>query len=201
VIATLENSGEGIACAVDPRSGALAVMNESLGSSATSIDIFKHARGTPTSYSLPNIASARFGGYDAKGNLFVDGSVSGSTGFGLAELASKASTFIPVTVSQTIGAPAAIQWDGKYLAIGDASQDYGSSTIYQVSVTNNVATVLGSTTLQQAGCLRQFVINHNLIFATSGCGVRGYWKYPGGGQPIKSNYDEDREYGVALSLE
>jgi DNA-binding beta-propeller fold protein YncE len=85
-IATLSDTGEyPEGCSVDAVTGNLAVTNFYSTSGAGSVSIYAAARGTPQIYSDPAIVNYRFCGYDARGNLFVDGANS-SSAFVFAEL-------------------------------------------------------------------------------------------------------------------
>jgi hypothetical protein len=123
-IATLTMSGyQPESCAVDSTTGNLAVtwdQNESQGYVA----IYQDAKGTPTLYSDGNMLF-NFCGYDKSGNLFVDGEVEGS-GFKFAELPQGGSTIENVTLDQGIEHAGAVQWDGRYVAVGDDA----TQTIY-----------------------------------------------------------------------
>jgi len=55
-------------------------------------------------------------------------------------------------VSQTIYFPGGVEWDGKYLAVGD--QD--TSNVYQLAVINEKTMVKGTTALDDAGDVVQF---------------------------------------------
>ena len=74
-IATLSRPGEyPEGCSVDPVTGNLAVTNFYSSAGGGSVSIYAGARGSPQLYSDPAIVNYRFCGYDARGNLFVDGS-------------------------------------------------------------------------------------------------------------------------------
>jgi hypothetical protein len=94
-----------------------------------------------------------------------------------------------------------VQWDGKYLAVGDGTLKQATK-IYRFSIKNNVATVRGSATLIGSCGVNQFAIYHREVVAASGCGSEdafGYWKYPEGGEPIKGD-PIGEPYGVTISL-
>ena len=95
-----------------------------------------------------------FLGYDKTGNLFVDGYDS-SYKFHYAELPAGGSSFTDITLSQTPVGSGNVQWDGKYMAVGDTA-----STIYQTQG----GTVVSSTTLGQP--LRRAVL-HRTVEAES----------------------------------
>jgi hypothetical protein len=79
----------------------------------------------------------------------------------------------------TVAFPGGIEWDGKYLAVGDAG-----TSIYQYSFSGSKATLKGTTSLTGAGTMGQFgisgstVVTPNQFFSSSGVLV---FPYPAGG--------------------
>lgn len=86
--------------------------------------------------------------YDDKGNLFVAGPSSGTTVY---ELTKGSSYFKKVTVYGS-HATGAVQWDGKYLAIGNGGGSSDGMDVYRFAITGYKAkqkgtvNLLGSTT-------------------------------------------------------
>jgi hypothetical protein len=127
-IATLTDPNElPDGCAIDPATGNLAVTSLCQQPSCFSggpgdLAIFKDAKGTPTTYSDSSISDFYFCGYDASGNLFLDGaSTKGTT---IAELASGSNSLVNIKLNfVTINYPGGVQWDGQYLAIGDQAYE------------------------------------------------------------------------------
>lgn len=122
-IATVYDPAEiPVSCSVDPTTGNLAVTNISTYSSGPgSVALYTHAKGTAALYAVPKMVEVYFCGYDPKGNLFVDGV--GTDGFHFAELPKGKKTFTNITLKGgTVLYPGDVQWDGKYVAVGD--QEY-----------------------------------------------------------------------------
>src|SRR5262249_12342646 len=92
-------------CAVDPITGNLAV------SAIAGLAVFPHASGTPTAYMDSSFQSMNYTGYDAAGNLFVDGDANGG-GFVFAELPHNGSTLADISVDASFRGSGAVQWDG-----------------------------------------------------------------------------------------
>lgn len=161
-------------CAVNPKTGDLAVSNLNGGNVA----IFRNAQGTQTTYSDPNFFTTEFVGYDPSGNLYVDGTnLYGQ--FLFAELPAGSSSFVDITLNATPAQPGNVQWDGKYMAVGDQG-----STIYQTQGSSVV-----STTTLQTSCLQQFYIlpKKKNIVAPDRCAVSAdVYPYPAGGAPVKT---------------
>ena len=187
-IATLADAGyypEG--CAVDPATGNLAVTNFSSKTGNGDVAIYAGAKGSPQNYSDPQIVNYRFCGYDDKGNLFVDGAKAGSA-FALAELPKGSSSFTDITLAQTIEWPGGVQWDGKYIAVGDTD----TTTIYRVTAKGAVK---GSAKLSGANYVDEFWIvgsakkkraSAGVVVPSQDGGSLGFYKYPAGGSPLWS---------------
>jgi hypothetical protein len=203
-LTTLSDSSEyPEGCAVDPTTGNLAVANFSSTTGNGNVVIYTGAKGTPQAYSDPSIANYRFCGYDAKGNLFVDG-VNTSLGFVLAELPKGSSTFKDIAISQTIEWPGGVQWDGKHIAIGDTD----TVTVYQINPTSG--SVVGSTKLGSANYVDQFWINGSVrtrkeakrarvLAPSQDAGTLALYKYPAGGSSVWS-ISVSEPFGVTVSI-
>jgi hypothetical protein len=182
-----------LSCSVDPTTGNLAVTNNY----NASVLIFEKAKGSPKRYSDSQMGEGEFCGYDDKGNLFVDGYASGSS-FLLVELPKGRGTFRTIKVDKSIRKPGAVQWDGKYLAIGD----FGTGTLYR---TTSAGKVEGTVTLDSGVYVNQFWIQDSTIIGPipdgySGRGKVRFWKYPAGGFPSKTLSKFLEPFGVTVSL-
>ncbi|MGA7200856.1 MAG: hypothetical protein WBX26_03440 [Candidatus Cybelea sp.] len=163
-------------CSVDPRTGDLAVTNNSYDGPG-SLAIYKHARGKASLYyDVSILYSYDFCGYDNKGNLFVDG-----PGV-LAELPKGDATFTTITVDK--GSPGGqVQWDGQYITFAT----HNSSAIYRVKVSGGTGTVVGVTHLRGVGAqMNSSWIQGTTTLIPTGKGSEeiGFWKYPAGGKPF-----------------
>ena len=195
---------------VNPKTGDLAVADfwgpsEGIGNVA----VYPHASGSPSFYSNPNIFYYYYCGYDDKGDLFVDGETQGSV-FGLGELAKGGNTLNFIPVNETIYLPGGVQWDGKYLAVGDqvAVKHNFTSVIYQFSISGSAGTDVGTTILTGSAQVAQFWIPARRK-AGEGTHVIGpnqngadtlFWDYPSGGNPIKTISGETDPVGATISL-
>ncbi|HEY2475645.1 MAG TPA: hypothetical protein VGI19_12720 [Candidatus Cybelea sp.] len=185
-IATLSDPGWfPFGCSVDPTTGNLAVTNfsPSSGSGPGNVVIYEHAKGKPKKqYSDRAMNGVLLCGYDSRGNLFVDGVTLASTTT-FAELRKGASKLTNIALDQSITAPGGVQWDGKYVAIGDETSD----TIYRFSIKGKKGTKVGSVALSGGSAIVQFWIDgSNIAGPNSGNGSVGIWKYPAGGSPTKT---------------
>lgn len=181
-IATFSTSGYyPFGCAVDPTTGNLAVTLGRGGSYSGEVAVYPQAKGTPTIYGSSTIQFA-FCGYDNAGNLFLDGWFTAG-GITFLELPSGGSSFETVTLNQEFYSPGAVQWDGKYLAVGDDQVQ----KIYQFSISGSSGTLQGTTNLGSSQTVVQWWIRGGTVVgADDGPSTVWYWKYPAGGSPTKS---------------
>jgi hypothetical protein len=202
-IATLVDPGEAaISCAVDPTTGNLAVTSGGNISGGTgAVAIYAHATGTPQIYTDPKIFEVFWCGYDGKGNLFVDGQPSSDGyGFSLAELPKGKKTFTNLKLTGgKINFPGGVQWNGKYLLIGDQeAQAPGkpqTSAIYETTgaggkIVKKIA-LKSSTDIAQYEVLGSAIVGPNSLNGSFGGGDVLLYKYPAGGAPdgkIKGNF-------------
>jgi len=183
-------------CAVDPVTGNLAV---SEGGSET-LAIYAKATGKPKHYKSPNITQFAFCGYDDLGNLFIDGSSYYYYYFEFDELSAGTKALKPVALGQTIMQAGGVQWDGKYVAVGDA----GANAIYRFSIRGHKGTLEGTTSLTGAKMVDQFWIAGSKVVAANVGGLNVMlWSYPAGGAPIEvvSNprVQPHKPFGVTVS--
>ncbi|MGB8150912.1 MAG: hypothetical protein WCE97_06925 [Candidatus Cybelea sp.] len=170
-------TGASGACAVDPTTGDLAVLNNN----GDDIIIYPGGSGSGTAY-CTGIGSAYFDGYDDRGDLFIDGVTQGNT-YGLVELPKGGSTCESITLSQKLEFPGAIQWFDKYLAVGD--QEAGA--IYHFAIHGTTAKEIGTTELGGSSDVVQFYIQKPYVAgADAGNEDVELWKYPAGGPIFKT---------------
>jgi hypothetical protein len=161
-------------CGVDPATEDLAVANNYVNT----IVIFPHASGSPKTYSSP-IAEPQFCGYDNKSNLFVLG-VNGHTL--LAELAKGNGSFKPVMYQKHIRRPIGVQWDGKYLALGEGTSVINLGLIRRYTIENFRGIWKGGTQVStQANSF--YIQGSTLLVAWNNV---GFFRYPAGGSPYKT---------------
>ena len=197
-IATIADPGEHpIGCAISPVNGDLAATNIFDDSYTDgSLSVYRRARGKPKNYTDPQMIADYFCGYDASGNLFVDGTRPATFAFVFAELPKGGKSLQNVTLNQTIGGPGGVQWDGKYVAIADQE----APVIYQFTVTGSTGTEAGQTQTQGSSDVVQFFIEGKTVVgpnATSGQVM--YWPYPAGGVQKKIIGGFETPIGTAIS--
>lgn len=170
--------GSPIRCSVDPTSGKLAVVS--------TYGVAVYRPGPRHSWRLPklynpgqNLTSC---GYDATGNLFVDGET-GSSVIIFAELPKGASKFENIMLDQKLTVPGDIQWDGQYLAVGDQS----NTLIRRFSIQGSQGTQIGSVTLSGTKGIAQYWIQDTTLIGPDEFNAQiDFWNYPDGGSTIKT---------------
>ena len=173
-------------CSVDPTTGNLGVANVS-----GTVAVYQNASRKATLYSDPDISMFYYATYDTAGNLFADGPANGL----IAELPKGGSALITVTLSKNI-LPSSMQWDGKYLAIVDASGSEARPTpVDRVQVSGQTGTIVSTTLLQsrhghKTDSAAQFWIQGDKIVGPEpsqrgATRLLALWRYPKGGDPIK----------------
>jgi hypothetical protein len=194
-----------IGCTVDPTTGDLAVTTYGVSSYGGGlVAIYAHAKGTPQHYTDSKIPHFNFCGYDSKGNLYCDGTDAAQGQFRFAELAKGAKTFKNITLSGgAIYYPGNVQWDGKYVAIGDQSvQNLNVSAIYQTTGSGGKIvheTPLDDPTDGSSEDIVQFWIDGNAVIGPNNYGSdAGFYKYPAGGKPTKT-IKGPYAFGAAIS--
>lgn len=195
------------ACAVDPKTGDLAVANLARGKTIGNVAVFFRAQGEPKVYFAPHLFNYANCTYDDSGDLYVDGT-DRSGAFRLVEHVAGMKGFKRITLDKSVRTAGTLQWDGNDLAIAD---ERGTS-ILRVSIEGNTGHVLGVTLLRGPGGsavrIGPFWLEGATIVASYGDRAGypiGYWKYPQGGEPFKLIRHGENEYAgpraVAIATE
>ena len=151
---TLNDSGYNpLSCAVDPKSGNLAVTSYLGSNNHGDLAIYTHAIGAPKVYNDANIPHMSYASYDGAGNLFLDG-VTSSHKVVVAELAKGGTHLQAIALNQTIANAGGVGWDGTYLDVGDVA----ASVIYRFKISAGKGTKVGSTPLNGSAYVDEFSI-------------------------------------------
>lgn len=177
-------------CAVDPKSGNLAVTNIENFSGNANVLVYKRARGTPAVYGNASLVSFYFAAYDLQGNLYVSARSSQSP-FALGMLARGAHSIALVTISGgTLYFPGTVAWSGGKLVLGDQRcKNAASSCLYRLTVAGKAARITGTTPLDGACDVAQAWVGTSRIaggdYANCSHQVSSadLWAYPAGGKP------------------
>jgi len=201
-IAVLDNPLGGVTqfCAVDSTTGNLAVSG---GASRNyGVAIYTNARGNPKIYAALGVYRSLT--YDSTGNLFIASAAGGSeAAANLVELPKGATQVREILWNGTrpwrIGA---IQWDGKFLATETSTSASGPATLVRYSISARQASLVGRTSLTEAGSPLQFWIYGTHVIvptqSSSGAGVMLY-RYPEGAEPFQIVQDNGRPQAVTIS--
>ena len=191
---SLNDAGQApVDCAVDPKTGDLAVANSG-GSSGNppSIAMYKRGKGgvwnsTPSQVSSDTtMLQFNYCGFDNAGNLYVTGT---DTSNATAERTfnPRSSVFGDLTLNQKLNSPGGVLWDGTHVAILDPGVAPNVVYQFQVSGTNGVET--GSTTLRASRSITQFWLYDGVLIGPDPGAYGGsltMWSYPAGGSPFSS---------------
>lgn len=186
-------------CSVDPLSQNLAVTDLGSVSASGGVLVFDKARGVPKRYQNPDLQYVYFCGYDNLGNLFIDG-LDATGRFHLFELVRGGKSLTSITLKGSVVFPGAIQWDGKYLAIGD--QAYGHahhSAIYQVVVSGSIANIHSLTKLGSSCDVLEFWIGTQVVAPDVCLNNVHFYRYPAGGAPINTLSRLQSPFGATVS--
>lgn len=141
-------------CAVDPVNGDLAVTEPGRLGKGANVAVFHKAGGRPRTYTDPDLSDYVYCAYDNSDDLFVDGHYPG--GYQLpkvAELPRGGSSMLTIDLDVQPGWLSSVQWDGKYLAVGQAV----TPSIMRYRISGSTGTLVGSTMLSDATNAYQFV--------------------------------------------
>jgi len=186
-IATLKAATSNpIGCAIDPISGDLAVSGGTV--SGGNVAVYPHAKEPPTVYTNPSFRAFGWCGYDGSGDLYVNGASYSNTVV-FAELQKGAGALTNITLDQSFQDTGGIQWDGKYLTVGDQSLP----KLYRFSMSGSEGTEVGTVDLgSQADFLHQFFILDGKLIAPNFYWIGNqfesnvlFFDYPSGGKAYK----------------
>jgi len=192
-IRELATVGAPYGCSVDPTTGNLALTQLSSYQYGP-FAVYPKAKGKPIYYKDKAVDASWFCSYDASGNLFSDvwdryGKLT------LAELPRGDKTINLFKLHQDFQNPGGIQWDGKYLAVGNR----GASVIYRLTKTGSLAQTVK---LKNGDSLEQFWIQGTMLVGPNeqNPAAVGLWRFPAGGSPTKSLGGFSYPFGAAVSL-
>lgn len=191
-----------IDCAIDPKSGNLAVTFYTYPGAYGSLSIFKNASGNGTNYSaLYRTFNSTF---DGSGDLFVNGF--GTDGKAvLGELPAGGSQVEILPLSWNPGWIGGLQWDGKDLADGDelAPKFVSGRTlnsVYVVAIKKGAANLVETAPLDGGLVVAQFWLDgKTLIGPDAGAGTVDFFPYPKGGAAKKTITGFYEPVGATLS--
>lgn len=208
-IETLGDSDPAFGCAVDPRSGNLAV-------TGGGVAIYQHARGKPVVYD--GSEPTYFCGYDNQGDLYlsvIDDSHLDQEDLSMLAKGGKTLKQISLSVPlyATLPLPSSVQWDGTYITASSASQNVGVGydgpiSLYRLHISKDSASVVGTATLSSKKNARrtgQIWIQGKRVLGSDynrHSGGVDSWSYPDArkARSIVPNSGEVDPVGIAVSL-
>jgi hypothetical protein len=183
-------------CSVDPITGNLAVMNlnPTTGSGEGNVLIYVNASGTPRVLIDPRVYFYFYCSYDNKGDLYVDGSAASLGISRFDELPVGYGGFKTIGIRWTPRATkpqaSGMLWDGRHLAISDLRHDT-SSDVYEVNPTTG--RIVKNAPLYESINVYGFWIHGTTLIGPNYSAIQ-FWRYPGGGAPIKTITDDDADF-------
>ncbi|MGC1379974.1 MAG: hypothetical protein WA814_02980 [Candidatus Baltobacteraceae bacterium] len=193
-IRELQTDGAPKGCSVDPVTGDLAVTNLSSYLYGT-ISIYPKAKGQGKVYEDKDVDATFFCGYDPSGNLFMDG----WNRYGvtiLLELPKHPREIRLIRQYKSIKTPGGVQWDGKYVALGDQENGLIYRTDGPSGKTEQTVKLHGGENVEQ------FWIQGSTLIGpiAQSNGAVQFWRYPDGGSPTSSLQGFTYPIAAAVSL-
>lgn len=165
-------------CAVDPKTGNLAITSYGDSGITGNIAVYIDSRGSPTIYTDPDIASFASCAYDGDGNLLAAGETRAPIPFAM--LAYGHSTFLRLKVKRSFNPGSAVQWDGANWAV----LDNGTNSIYRMTVSGSRGLINGKTELRSDAAYWIW-LQGSLVGASNTNNVK-LFRYPNGGKAIRT---------------
>ncbi len=196
-----------LGCSADPFNGNLTVADFTgvSQSTASAIAVYRLAKGRPKLYADAAFAAFTSCSYDARGNLFADGTNDTAQ---FAELPKGGSTFRNISAHPNPDG-GEVQWDGSHVAITIESRGRTGSPRYSIAqfvISGSTAILVGQTQLltRMAYLHQTWIQGSRVISPPAGYIDRArvaMWPYPGGGKIVLSRRVPARyTYGVTVSL-
>ena len=219
-IATLNDPGVAFGCAVDPKTGNLAVANVSdyanpYNPGYGDVAIYSAAQGNPTMYYSAEFEDFWFCGYDDKGNLYLSAFPSNHASEAqLVRLASGSSSLELIKLDWGLyggnGFEPSIQWDGTYVTVtsdrNSQRHGHGLLFVYRLRISKRRATIISSTAFRSNPNVhggQSWIQGGRIIgiYYDKGFGNVAFWPYQGGKPEHKiRNIAEGALWGVTVSV-
>ncbi len=192
-IARLSDDDEPVGCAVDPRSGDLAVANYD-----DNVYIYRHGKGNPAIYTAPDFYDMQFCSYDGSGDLFVDGDRAFRSFVvpGILKLSYGGTELQRYNLERTrrdgLNNAGGIQWDGESLVVGYAGKH--RNVLYRISDLGRIGKITKRIELTVPGVGyidggAPFLLHGGKIIAPYEAYPSQFhialWPYPAGGAALK----------------
>jgi sugar lactone lactonase YvrE len=194
LIATLADSHwSAQACAIDPKTGDLAVPGYDWSSSKPGIAFYRHAKGKRTVRFTSTYYPIGFCAYDPAGNLYLPIAYNGGEDTGLLLLPAGSKTFelmtTDITITNPVDDPPTVQWARNHLIVSSYHYNPSELYLYEMSVNGSQATTVRTTKLHtlkfRDSFLGQVWVQGDTVLTyaeyRNGRGRIAFWAYPRGG--------------------
>jgi hypothetical protein len=195
-----------VGCAIDPKTGDLAVTNLFGFSGSGGVLIYKKAAGTPRPYTNPGQYYYYFASYDDKGDLYASGkSLTGR--YHLSMLAPLGRSMVSILIKgPTIFVPGTVQWTGSSLLLGDQRcRHKKTSCLYEAVVSRKSVRITrrvplnGSCDVAQVAFGKGRLAGGDYWRCGPGRSSTDLWAYPHGGAPLRARSGIQLPIGATIS--
>jgi hypothetical protein len=193
-------------CAIDPKTGDLAVTNLFGFSGSGGVLIYRRATGTPRAYTNPGQYYYYFASYDDKGDLYASGK-SPTGRYHLSMLSPLGRSMVSVLIKgPTIFVPGTVQWTGSSLLLGDQRcRNKKTSCLYEAVVSRKSVRITrrvpltGSCDVAQVAFEKGLLAGGDFWRCGPGRSSTDTWTYPRGGAPVRARSDIQVPVGATIS--
>jgi hypothetical protein len=198
--------GYPVGCAIDPKTGDLAVTDLFTFSGSGDVLIYKKATGTPRPYTNPAQYYYYFASYDDKGDLYASG-MSQTDTYRLSVLAPRGRSMVSLPIKgPRIFVPGTVQWIGSSLLLGDQRcRRAKTSCLYEAAVLSKSARITRRVPLTGSCDVAQVAFSKGRFAGGDDwrCGPghssTDVWPYPRGGAPVRARSDIQAPVGATIS--
>ena len=215
-ISALSDPGVAEGCAIDQKTGNLAVtnprdFNNPYYPNSGDLAVYVGAQGQPTMYYPKSpLTGFYFGTYDETGNLYLSAGDNYHPGYvDLVRLSSGSGSFEMINFTTKVSGPASLQWDGKHVTISSGG-DHDPLLVYRLRISGSNAKITGTTQLTSQKNLSRgqaWIQGHTIIstdYIRHDYQDVSFWPYPKGGKPEhnirKAGERGDNLWGVTVSV-
>jgi hypothetical protein len=202
----LDPFGYPVGCAIDRKTGDLAVTNLFGFSGSGDVLTYKKATGTPRAYTNPAQYYYYFVGYDDTSDLYASGK--SQTGrYRLSMLTPLGRSMVSVLIEgPTIFVPGTVQWTGSSLLLGDQlCRRKKTSCLYEAHVSRKSVRITrrvpltGSCDVAQVAFEKGRLAGGDYWRCGPGRSSTDVWAYPRGGAPIRARSGIQVPVGATIS--
>lgn len=195
-----------VGCAIDRKTGDLAVTDLFNTSGPGGVLIYRNASGTPRAYTNPGQYYYYFASYDDTSDLYASGK-SATGRYGLSMLAPRGRSMVSVLIKgPRIFVPGTVQWTGSSLLLGDQRCGFKkTSCLYEAVVSKRSVRIIRRVPLNGSCDVVQVAFEKGRFAGGDDwrCGPghssADIWAYPRGGAPVRVRNDIQVPIGATIS--